>query len=58
MVVIKRKKGESKERMFREFTREFINEDIVGQIRERLFYKKPSQVEKERKIERSKRKRR
>ncbi|MCA9371938.1 30S ribosomal protein S21 [Candidatus Woesebacteria bacterium] len=51
------KKGDSKEKMFRDFTRDFINEDIVGEVRSRLFYKKPSLERKEKEKERGKRKR-
>ncbi|MFA9288514.1 MAG: 30S ribosomal protein S21 [Weeksellaceae bacterium] len=47
MVVVKRKKGETKDAIFRKFTRAFIDEEIMTQVRERLFYKKPSQVRKE-----------
>jgi len=57
MVVITRKKGESKDAMFRKFTRTFIEEDLVNEMRKRLFYKKPSlkrkEEEKERKMQRA-----
>ena len=46
MVVIKKKKGESKESVFRKFTRAFIDEEIVDEIRERMYYVKPSQIRK------------
>lgn len=54
MVVITRKKGESKDAMFRKFTRSFIEEDIVNEMRSRLFYKKPSLKRKEEEKERIK----
>ncbi len=47
MVVVERKKGETKESAFRKFTRAFIEEQIVDEIRGRMFYMKPSQVRKE-----------
>jgi small subunit ribosomal protein S21 len=58
MVVISRKKGESKDSMFRKFSRSFMEEDIVNDLRKRQFYKKPSlkrkEEEKERRQRRSK----
>jgi len=56
MVFITRKKGESKESLFRKFTRTFIDEDIVTEVRNKLFYKKPSLVRKEKEKERGKNK--
>jgi ribosomal protein S21 len=47
MVLALKKKGESKDAMFRRFTRDFIEEDIVTEVRDRLFYKKPSRLKKE-----------
>lgn len=47
MVVVVKKKGESKETLFRKFSRVFIEENIVDEIRNRLFYKKPSLIRKE-----------
>ncbi|MBI4004623.1 30S ribosomal protein S21 [Candidatus Roizmanbacteria bacterium] len=52
MVVITRKKGESKDAMFRKFTKTFIEENIVDDVRKRLFYKKPSLARKEKEKER------
>ncbi|MBP7966924.1 30S ribosomal protein S21 [Candidatus Woesebacteria bacterium] len=48
MVVIKKKKGESKDSAFRKFTRAFIEEEIVDEIRSRMYYVKPSQLRKQR----------
>ncbi len=42
MVFITRKKGETKDSMFRKFSRSFIEEDVVTEVRKKLFYKKPS----------------
>lgn len=54
MVVVNKKKGQTKEAMFRQFTRAFIDENIVEEIRSRMFYKKPSLVRKEKEKERGK----
>jgi len=54
MVVVTKKKGESKDSMFRKFTRAFIDEDIVNTLKKRQFYKKPSLVRKEEEKERVK----
>ncbi len=55
MVVVTKKKGESKDSMFRKFTKMFIEENLVEQIRNRQFYKKPSLQRKEREKERMQR---
>lgn len=47
MVYVSKKKGESKDSLFRKFTRIFIEEKIVDDVRSRLFYKKPSTLKKE-----------
>lgn len=52
MVVITKKKGESKESVFRKFTKTFIEENVVDEVRKRQFYKKPSLQRKEREKER------
>jgi len=41
MVVVKKLKNEPKDNLFRRFTKTFIEEDIVGDARKALFYKKP-----------------
>lgn len=56
MVVITKKKGETKDAMFRKFSKTFIDEDIVTEVRSRLFYKKPSRIKKEKEKERLTRK--
>jgi small subunit ribosomal protein S21 len=56
MVVITRKKGETKDAIFRKFSRSFIEEDIVSEIRKRQFYKKPSLKRKDEEKERLQRK--
>lgn len=52
MVVMIKRKGETKDSLFRKFTRSFIEEDIVTEVRNKLFYKKPSLVRKEKEKER------
>ena len=47
MVVIVKKQGDSKDNLFRKFTRTFIEEDIINDVRKKLFYKKPSLIKKE-----------
>ena len=54
MVVVTKKKGESKDSFFRKFTRSFIDEDIVTTLRKRQYYKKPSLKRKEEEKERLK----
>jgi len=52
MVIAVKKKGETKDSLFRKFTRSFIDEDIVDDVRRKLFYKKPSLLKKEKEKER------
>jgi small subunit ribosomal protein S21 len=52
MVIVLKKKGETKDSLFRKFTKAFIEENIVDDVRRRQFYKKPSLVRKEREKER------
>jgi ribosomal protein S21 len=47
MIVVIKKKGESKDSLFRKFTKNFIDENIVEEVRNKLFYKKPSLIRKE-----------
>lgn len=54
MVIVTKKKGESKDSMFRKFTRAFIDEDIINTIKKKQFYKKPSLVRQEEEKERIK----
>ncbi|PIU36380.1 30S ribosomal protein S21 [Candidatus Roizmanbacteria bacterium CG_4_8_14_3_um_filter_34_9] len=42
MVFVTKRKGETKDSMFRKFTRSFIDEEIVDTLRKKMFYKKPS----------------
>ncbi len=52
MIVVKKKKGESKDQLFRKFSRIFIGEEIVDEVRKKQFYKKPSLKRKEEEKER------
>jgi len=54
MVYVIKRKGESKDSMFRKFTRSFIDEEIVDTLRKKQFYKKPSLKRKEEEKERMK----
>ena len=54
MVFVIKRKGESKDSMFRKFTRSFIDEEIVDTLRKKMFYKKPSLKRKEEEKERMK----
>ena len=54
MVLVIKRKGETKDSMFRKFTRSFIDEEIVEKLRKKQFYKKPSLKRKEEEKERRK----
>ncbi|GIW64954.1 MAG: hypothetical protein KatS3mg092_0887 [Patescibacteria group bacterium] len=54
MVVITKKKGETKDSLFRKFSKTFLEEDIVNTLRKKQFYKKPSLVRKEEEKEKRK----
>jgi ribosomal protein S21 len=47
MIVVIKRKGESKESLFRKFTKNFIDENIIEEVKNKLFYKKPSLIRKE-----------
>ncbi|KKQ01791.1 MAG: 30S ribosomal protein S21 [Candidatus Roizmanbacteria bacterium GW2011_GWA2_36_23] len=47
MVVVTKRKGETKDSIFRKFTRTFIEENIIDDVRKKQFYKKPSILRKE-----------
>lgn len=54
MVVITKKKGETKDSLFRKFSKIFLEEDIVNTLKKKQFYKKPSLVRKEEEKEKRK----
>ncbi len=47
MVVIIKRKGETKDSMFRKFTKSFIEENVIDDVRKKQFYKKPSLIRQE-----------
>ena len=49
MVVVNKKKGETKDSLFRRFSKMFLEENIMENIKDRMFYKKPSILKKEHK---------
>jgi ribosomal protein S21 len=56
MVIVTKKGGESKDSMFRKFTKMVIEENVVDEVRNKLFYKKPSILRKEKEKERAQKK--
>lgn len=55
MVVVTNRRGKSVDNLFREFSRRFFESKIVDEVRGRMYYKRPSQVKKEERIEQLKR---
>ncbi len=51
MVVVSKKRGESKDSLFRKFSKTFLEEDVVTEFRKKMFYKKPSILRKEKEKE-------
>lgn len=49
MVVITKKNGETKDNLFRKFSKLYVEDELAKLLKERQFYKKPSQVNKEKK---------
>ena len=58
MVVVTKKKGETKDALFRKFSKTFVEENVVEEVRKKLFYKKPSLLRKEKEKERMQKRRR
>lgn len=56
MIVVIKKRGETKDTLFKKFSRIFKGEDIVYEVNKKLFFKKPSLLKKEKMRERMKRK--
>lgn len=52
MVVMTKRKGETKDALFRKFSKAFVEENVVEEVRKKLFYKKPSLLRKEKEKER------
>ena len=53
MVAVKAEKGESAENLIKRFSREVKKVDLMGILREKEFYKKPSEKRREAKQRRS-----
>ncbi|HLC94073.1 MAG TPA: 30S ribosomal protein S21 [Patescibacteria group bacterium] len=47
MIVVVKKKGDTKETVFKKFTRLYKGEDIVYDVNKKLFFKKPNLLKKE-----------
>jgi len=47
MVVVKKKKGESEDKLIARFRKKVVNEGVLLEIREKERYKKPSQKRQE-----------
>lgn len=58
MAYVKAQPGESSDSLIRKFTRKVISEGILLELKEKEFYKKPSERRKEKNKELEKRKRR
>jgi small subunit ribosomal protein S21 len=54
MVIVKARKGESADSLIRKFSRKTFEEGIVQSIRDRQYYKPPSEVKKEKNKRRKK----
>ncbi|MCS7093353.1 MAG: 30S ribosomal protein S21 [Patescibacteria group bacterium] len=54
MIVVVKKKGETKDSLFRKFSKMFLEEEILTTVRKKQFYKKPSIIRKEQEKERRK----
>lgn len=54
MVVITKKKGETKDSLFRKFSKVFVEEEIITALKKKQFYRKPSLAKKEEEKERIK----
>ena len=57
MVTVTKKKGQSNETLFRDFNKLSMIERIADEVREGMFYTKPSQVRKEKEKNRKKKRR-
>lgn len=54
MVVVIKKKGETKDSLFRKFSKIFLEEDIINALKKKQFYRKPSLAKKEEEKEKRK----
>lgn len=58
MVSVKKKRDQSKDSMLRRFSRMVMEEGIIDEVRDRMYYKSPSLVKKEKTKEQEKKRRR
>ena len=58
MVSITKKRDQSKDSMIRSFSRMVMEEGIIDEVRDRMYYKSPSLVKKEKTKEQEKKRRR
>lgn len=57
-IIVKAEQGETTDQIIRKFKKKVQQDQILTDIKEREFYKKPSEIKKERKAELKRRKRR
>ena len=57
MVFVKRTREQSKDSMLRRFSKLVLEEGIVDEVKDRMFYKSPSVIKKERLKESTKKRR-
>jgi len=58
LVSVKKRRDQSKDSMLRRFSRMVLEEGIVDEVRERMYYRSPSLLKKERTKEQEKKRRR
>jgi small subunit ribosomal protein S21 len=58
LVSVKKRRDQSKDSMLRRFSRMVIEEGIIDEVRDRMYYKSPSLIKKERTKEQEKKRRR
>lgn len=55
MIVVLKRKGDTKDNLFRKFKKIFIEEDLIFDVNKKIFFKNPSLLKKEKKREKMKR---
>lgn len=55
MIVVMKKKGESKDILFRKFKKIFSEEDLIFDVNKKVFFKNPALLKKEKMREKMKR---
>lgn len=58
MIVVIKKKGESKDKIFKKFTRTFQEEDVIYDVNRKMAFKPPAIAKKEKKREKIRRQQR